>query len=117
MRATASPPRGEAWPDERLAQRLDLEPGDRLVVGEATLTVGPSIRQEPEVATGLLSSGPRLLIHADDLAATNLLQPGNRATYRLLVAERAGGNSLAAFVARTPSGWAGSASTIAPRSG
>ncbi len=100
VRATASPPRGEAWPDERLAQRLDLRPGDRLVVGEATLTVGPAIRQEPEVATGLLSSGPRLLIHADDLAATNLLQPGNRATYRLLVAEAAGGKALADFVRR-----------------
>jgi len=100
VRATASPARGEAWPDERLAQRLDLKPGDRLVVGEATLAVGPSIRQEPEVATGLLSSGPRLLIHADDLAATNLLQPGNRATYRLLVAEPAGGKALADFVKR-----------------
>ena len=101
VRATASPPRGEAWPDERLAQRLDLKPGDRLLVGEATLAVGPSIRQEPEVATGLLSSGPRLLIHADDLAATNLLQPGNRATYRLLVAERAGGGkTLPEFVKR-----------------
>ena len=98
VRAEGSPPRGVAWPDQRLAQRLDLKPGDKLVVGEATLAVGPSIQQEPEVATGLLSTGPRLLIHADDLAATNLLQPGNRATYRLLVAEPAGGKSLAAFV-------------------
>jgi len=99
--AGGSPPRGEAWPDTRLAQRLDLKPGDKLSVGEATLTVGPSVQQEPEVATGLLSTGPRLLIHADDLAATNLLQPGNRATWRLLVAEPAGRGTLAAFVRQT----------------
>jgi len=97
VRATRSPPRGEAWPDQRLAQRLGLKPGDRLAVGEATLVVGPFVQQEPEVATGLLSSGPRLLIHADDLAATNLLQPGNRATWRLLVAEPAGGKALADY--------------------
>ena len=99
--AGRSPPRGEAWPDTRLAIRLDLKPGDKLAVGEATLTVGPAIQQEPEVATGLLSTGPRLLIHADDLAATNLLQPGNRATFRLLVAEPPGGKSLAAYVRDT----------------
>ncbi|CAG0995014.1 hypothetical protein BURK1_02480 [Burkholderiales bacterium] len=99
-RATGSPPRGEAWPDQRLAQRLGLVPGDRLTVGESTLVVGPAIQQEPEVATGLLSSGPRLLIHADDLAATNLLQPGNRATWRLLVAEPPGRRTLAGFVSQ-----------------
>lgn len=96
-RATHSPPRGEAWPDQRLAQRLDLKPGDRLAVGEATLVVGPTIQQEPEIATGILSSGPRLLIHYDDLAATNLLQPGNRATWRLMVAEPPGRGTLADF--------------------
>ena len=98
VRAEGSPPRGEAWPDQRLAQRLDLKPGDKLAIGEAILVVGPAIQQEPEVATGLLSTGPRLLIHADDLAATNLLQPGNRATYRLLVAEPPGHKALATFV-------------------
>ncbi|HQU48313.1 MAG TPA: ABC transporter permease [Casimicrobiaceae bacterium] len=97
VRATHSPPRGEAWPDQRLAQRLDLKPGDRLAVGEATLVVGPTIQQEPEIATGILSSGPRLLIHYDDLAATNLLQPGNRATWRLMVAEPPGRGTLADF--------------------
>jgi putative ABC transport system permease protein len=98
VRATRSPARGEAWPDERLAQRLGVSPGDRLTVGEATLVVGPVIRQEPEVMTGIMSSGPRLLINHDDLAATNLLQPGNRATWRLMVAEPTGRKTLADFV-------------------
>jgi len=87
--ATGIPARGEAWPDLRLAQRLGVKPGDRLAVGEATLTVGAIVQQEPEVASGLLAIGPRLLVNLDDVPATNLLQPGNRATHRLLVADRA----------------------------
>ena len=47
----------------------------------------PIVQQEPEVASGLLSIGPRLLVNLDDVPATNLLQPGNRATWRLLVAD------------------------------
>ena len=97
-RADAIPARGEVWPDTRFAQRLGFRTGDRLSVGETVLTVGPVILQEPEVATGILSSGPRLLMHQDDVAATNLLQPGNRATYRLLVADRAGRDALAGYV-------------------
>ena len=61
--------------------------GDALAVGDATLMVGAIVQQEPEVASGLLAIGPRLLINLDDVPATNLLQPGNRATYRLLVAD------------------------------
>ena len=83
----ASRRRGEAWPDVRLAQRLGVKVGDRLAVGESTLTVGAIVQQEPEVASGLLAIGPRLLVNLDDVPATNLLQPGNRATYRLLVAD------------------------------
>ncbi|MEP7182599.1 MAG: FtsX-like permease family protein [Betaproteobacteria bacterium] len=96
--AARVPSRGEAWPDARLAARLGVAPGDALTVGEATLTVGPVIQQEPEVASGLLSIGPRLLVNLDDVPATNLLQPGNRATYRLLVADTTNRDRLDAFV-------------------
>ncbi len=86
-RAAAIPARGEAWPDARLAARLGVAIGDAIAVGEATLKVGAIVQQEPEVASGLLAIGPRLLINLDDVPATNLLQPGNRAQYRLLVAD------------------------------
>jgi putative ABC transport system permease protein len=83
------PLRGEAWSDTRLAARLGLVEGSRIAVGETTLTIAGIVQQDPEVAGGLLSLGPRLLMNIDDVAATNLLQPGNRASYRLLVAGRA----------------------------
>jgi putative ABC transport system permease protein len=87
------PGAGIAWIDVRLAARLNIGPGAQLAVGEKTLTVGAVVQQDPEVAGGLLSLGPKLLMNIDDVAATNLLQPGNRAAYRLLFA----GNAIDAF--------------------
>ena len=96
--AKGIPPRGEAWPDARLAARLDLKVGDTLAVGDAVLKVSAIVQQEPEVASGLLAIGPRLLIHLDDVPATNLLQPGNRASYRLLVADLSARNALERYL-------------------
>lgn len=97
--ATGIPPAGSAWPDARLAQRLGLSLGDPIVVGEATLTVDAIVQQEPEVTSGLLALGPRLLLNTADVAATNLLQPGNRATWRLLVADVGEHGTLADYIA------------------
>ncbi|HEX4883120.1 MAG TPA: FtsX-like permease family protein [Casimicrobiaceae bacterium] len=84
--AQGTPGRGEAWADVRMALRLGLAKGAKLAVGEATLTVTEIVRQEPEVAGVVFALGPKLLINLDDVPATNLLQPGNRASHRLLVA-------------------------------
>jgi putative ABC transport system permease protein len=84
--ANGIPPPGTAWIDGRLAARLNIGKGAQLAVGDMTLTVGAIVLQEPEVAGGLLSMGPKLLMNLDDVPATKLLQPGNRASYRLLVA-------------------------------
>jgi len=97
-RATGIPPRGEAWPDARLAARLGVHAGDTLAVGDTTLRVSAIILQEPEVAGGLLAIGPRLLVNLDDVPAMNLLQPGNRAVYRLLVAELSAHGALDAYL-------------------
>jgi len=91
------PARGEAWPDVRLAQRLGLKVGDPLVVGESTLKVGAIVQDDPEVGGVMFALGPRLVLNIDDVPATNLLQPGNRATWRLLVADRAGSGTLDQF--------------------
>ena len=88
--ATGIPARGAVWIDTRLAQRLGATVGSKLAVGEATLTVSNVFAQEPEIAGIAFALGPKLLLNAADIPATNLLQPGNRATWRVLVAERDG---------------------------
>lgn len=100
IRANGIPARGEAWPELRLAQRLGLKPGDKVAVGESTLVVTRIVQQEPEIATGIMSSAPRLIINHADVAATNLLLPGNRATFRLLVADTAERGALDAWIKR-----------------
>src|SRR5512139_3361820 len=90
--ADAIPGRGEAWVDTRLAQRMGLDRGAKLAVVEATLTVTAIVQQEPEVAGVVFSLGPKLLLNLDDVPSTNLLQPGNRANYRLLVADTGAGS-------------------------
>ena len=84
--ARGIPAAGEVWIDRRLAERLGIGVGAAVAVGDATLRVGAVVLQDPEVAGLTLAGGPRVLLNAADLPATNLLQPGNRATYRLLVA-------------------------------
>ena len=91
------PARGEVWPDVRLAERLELKIGDPLAVGEVTLTVSAILQDEPEIARSMIALGPKLMLNVDDVPATNLLQPGNRATWRLLVADAAGRGTLDKF--------------------
>jgi putative ABC transport system permease protein len=96
--ASGIPARGEAWPDARLAQRLGASVGDTLAIGDATVHIGAIVQSEPEVAQGLLAIGPRLLVNIGDVPAMNLLQPGNRATWRLFVADRGERGALAGYL-------------------
>ena len=85
--ALARGPRpGEAWLAPRLAVLLDAELGDRVRVGEVELTVAGLIEREPDQSGGFANFNPRLMMHIDDLAATQLVQPGSRVTHTLLAA-------------------------------
>ncbi|HMA31167.1 MAG TPA: ABC transporter permease, partial [Casimicrobiaceae bacterium] len=89
--ARGIPSPGEAWIDRKLADRLGATPGSLLAVGDATLKVTAIIDRDPEVAGLAFAPGPKLLLNLADVASTKLLQPGNRATWRLLVAQVQGG--------------------------
>ena len=84
---TASlPSAGSAWPDERLAALLGLEPGAKLRIGQLELAVGGIVTLDPERGINPFAFAPRLIMRLDDLAATGLIQPGSRITWRLHVA-------------------------------
>lgn len=93
------PAPGTVWVDEKLMSGLDIVPGDELEVGATQMFVAAVIAREPDHSVGFVNLGPRLLMNADDLAATDLIQPGSRVTYQLLVAGEEEG--IAAF-----RGWA-----------
>ncbi|MBI2744992.1 MAG: ABC transporter permease [Burkholderiales bacterium] len=80
------PARGEVWADPALLDALDLKVGDKLLLGEAALRVTRLIGVEPDRGAGFINFAPRALIHQADLAATQLIQPASRVSYRLAVA-------------------------------
>jgi len=71
--------------DPLLLIRLNIKPGARLNVGNATFEIRAAIKTEPDRLAGGLGFGPRLLVSDDALRATGLLQPGSvvRWHYRL----------------------------------
>ncbi|UYG02673.1 ABC transporter permease [Halomonas sp. LR3S48] len=80
------PAPGEAWLAPRLALLLEAELGDRIQVGESELTVTGLVEREPDQSAGFGNFNPRLMLHVEDLDATNLVQPGARVEFELLAA-------------------------------
>jgi putative ABC transport system permease protein len=86
LAAPSAPARGRAWVDPALLEALQVGVGDTLWLGEAALVIDHLIVVEPARGAGFMALAPRVLLHVDDLAATGLIQPASRVSYRLLVA-------------------------------
>lgn len=84
--ATRGPAAGEVWMDPRLFALLDVTVGDQITLGDAHLRVAAAVRSEPDQGGSFFDYGPRVLMHYDDLAATNVVQPGSRVEFRSLFA-------------------------------
>ena len=80
------PPQGEVWVDGALLDALGLRTGQTLALGERTLRITATIEREPDRGAGFMNFAPRVMIHQADLAATGLVQPASRVTWRLAVA-------------------------------
>ena len=84
--APGIPARGELWLDERLASALGAKVGDVVGLGASRLRMAAVLSFESDRGANFFSLLPRLIINAADLPATQLIQPGSRAFYRLHVA-------------------------------
>jgi len=80
------PGAGQAWVEAGLLEVLGLRMGDALLLGEHTLRIARIIVVEPDRGTGFMNFAPRVMISQVDLAATGLIQPASRLTYRMAVA-------------------------------
>jgi putative ABC transport system permease protein len=83
---SATPPRGEVWVDPALLEALGLQPGQSLALGERNFKITALIEREPDRGAGFMNFAPRVMLNAADLAATALVQPASRVTWRMAVA-------------------------------
>lgn len=79
------PARGEAWGEARLFNLLGITLGDTIEVGYLNLKVTKLIINEPDRSSSFGSAGARVMINYDDLPESQLIRPGSRVTYRLLM--------------------------------
>ena len=84
--AQSIPANGQVWVEAPLLEALDLKVGDTLLLGDASLRIARVLTFEPDRGAGFMSFAPRVLLNAADLAATGLVQPASRITWRLAVA-------------------------------
>ncbi len=79
------PDSGQVWVDAKLLQLLNINNGAVIQLGDKHFTVNKIIAYEPDRGGDLFSVAPRVLMNADDLPATHLIQQGALVSYRLLI--------------------------------
>ena len=84
--ATSIPAPGEVWPDSKLLAAVGGRIGTRLAIGAAEFRVSRVLISRPDQDATFAQIAPNLLMNAADLAATQLIQPGSRVSYRALFA-------------------------------
>ncbi len=83
---TRSPQKGQIWLSSRLASLLNVVIGDQVEVGETQLTVAKYLVRDPGSSASAFSISPRAVMNMADLAATQVIIPGSRVRYSLLLA-------------------------------
>ncbi|WP_119157123.1 ABC transporter permease [Caldimonas tepidiphila] len=112
-RVAHGPAPGSVWADAAVLDALGLAIGDALLLGDASLRIAATIALEPDRGAGFMSFSPRVMLNEADLAATGLIQPASRVTWRLAVAAPPGREAaVPRFVADTEAaiareGWRG----------
>ncbi|TVQ35214.1 MAG: FtsX-like permease family protein [Wenzhouxiangella sp.] len=80
------PEPGQAWLEPRGLRYLDAEVGDTTELGFRELTISKALVFEPDRGGSRFMLAPRMMVNLADLLDSELLGPGARARYRLLVA-------------------------------
>lgn len=80
------PAPGTVWLDAQALAQLRLSVGDSLRLGDSRFRIERVITIEPDRGAAFINFAPRVMLNLADLPATQLIQPGSRVTYRLMVA-------------------------------
>ncbi|TBR38552.1 FtsX-like permease family protein [Marinomonas agarivorans] len=82
----AGPKSGEIWVSSRLASLLNVAIGDSVQVGEKALLITAYLVRDPGSSMSAFAVAPRAVMSLSDLAATEIIQPGSRVRYALMMA-------------------------------
>ncbi len=83
---SSGPGPGEVWINPRLLRLLDTNVGDTLEVGNLELEISGLLVREPDGGFRLSALAPRVMMHADDVPDTGVIQEGSRVEYVYLFA-------------------------------
>ena len=75
------PEAGEVWVADQLLDRIGLQVGDALPLGQSSLRISAMLVREPDQGGGFYSMNPRVLMNRSDLDRTGILAPGSRYGY------------------------------------
>lgn len=78
--------RGQIWLSPRAQDLLKVNLGDWVNIADAKLKFTAVITQDSNQELGFNGFSPAVMIHQQDIAATNAIQVGSRIDYRLLLA-------------------------------
>lgn len=84
--STDVPQPGQVWVSSRLASLLGVVIGDQVEVGDTLLTVSQFLVRDPGSSASAFAISPRAVMNMADVAATNVIIPGSRVRYSLLLA-------------------------------
>jgi putative ABC transport system permease protein len=84
--ARGIPAPGSAWVEAELLRSLGLQLGQSIRLGHVALRVSALVVAEPDRRLQVLGFAPRVLLNEADLAASGLVQPASRVSYRWTVA-------------------------------
>ncbi|WP_417451894.1 ABC transporter permease [Kordiimonas sp.] len=98
--ATSGPKVGDIWLGARLATKLDLKVGDRLVLGKTDLRVGAILFHEPDRIMEGHSVAMRAMVHTASLKSDPAGAQKARTRY-LVLADEAGQNTIERWTEKT----------------
>jgi len=70
---------------DSLLIKMDLQVGDRVKIGQATMTITGTVKHEPDRVANAFSLGPRVIVSQDALRSADLVKPGSRVRERYLL--------------------------------
>jgi putative ABC transport system permease protein len=80
------PPPGRVWLEDGLLARLGTDVGQTVEIGAREFVIDRVLEHRPDQSLGFDTFAPSLMMNLADLAETELLGPGARATYAQLFA-------------------------------